>query len=156
MLNWLDSLMEINSVLLSLFGIGIFGGLYKLTKNTMKFVKEKKEENKQNKEVLHQLILNDTKQDERLKELEKYNEMADRRTEYLSKAQKATLHNAIWNKSEIYLARGYVTIGELNNFDILYHAYKAVEGNHTGDMLHAKVKALPVKDEGILSRKEVR
>ncbi|MDN6572059.1 MAG: hypothetical protein L0L22_13790 [Staphylococcus equorum] len=73
----------------------------------------------------------------------------------LAKAQKATLHNAIWNKSEVYLARGYVTIGELNNFDILYHAYKAVEGNHTGDMLHAKVKALPVRDEGILSRKEV-
>lgn len=156
MLEWLDSLLEINSVLLSLFGIGIFSALWKLVKNTANVVKEKKEENKQNKKALKQLIDNNENQDERLKELEKYNKMADRRAEHLSKAQKATLHNAIWNKSEVYLARGYVTIGELNNFDILYHAYKAVEGNHTGDMLHAKVKALPVKDEGILSRKEVK
>lgn len=156
MLEWLDGLMELNSFLLSLFGIGIFGGLYKLTKNTANIVKEKKKENKQNKETLEELIQSNSSQDDRLDELEKYNAMADKRAGNLAKAQKATLHNAIWNKSEVYLARGYVTIGELNNFDILYHAYKAVEGNHTGDMLHAKVKALPVKDEGILSQEEVR
>ena len=81
--------------------------------------------------------------------------MAEARSQKIVKAEKASLHNQIWNKADEYIKRGYITVGELNNFDYLFEAYKNLGGNGTGDTLRAKVSNLNVRDEGILQQKEI-
>lgn len=147
-MQWLDDLMKLNSLLLTFFGLGIVGLLSKIFQFTNKIYKDKKKANKEQTEFLNELKESDKKQTNRLKQLEAYQDN-------LMKAQKATLHNQIWNKADEYLKRGWITVGELDNFDHLYYAYKGVEGNHTGDTLHKKVKRLEIKDEGILKGNEI-
>ena len=151
----LELLQRANDGLVSMFGIGFLGIFGLGLRQLYKIAKEKRKENDLNREAFKHVIDNDEKQDRRLESLEIYRSTSDTRAKGMIKAQKASLHNQIWNKSEIYLKRGWIDVGELSNFEIMYHAYKSIGGNHTGDTLHEKVKALPVKDEGILREDEI-
>ena len=150
-----EFLQEANGFLVGMFGTGFLGILGAGLRKLYKIAQEKHEENVRNKVAFEEMKKTNGSQEDRLAALEDYQEKSDKRAKGLIKAQKASLHNQLWNKAEIYLKRGWITVGELNNFEIMYHAYKAIGGNHTGDTLHEKVKALPVKDEGILREDEI-
>lgn len=150
-----EFLQEANNWLVGAFGVGISGLLIKAIQAFVKLYKEKQQENARNNEAFKLVINNDSKQDDRLDKLEKSRDFSDKRAQGLIQAQKASLHNQLWNKSEVYLKRGWIDVGELSNFEIMYHAYKDIGGNHTGDTLHDKVKDLPVKDTGILREGEI-
>lgn len=151
-----EFLQHVNDILIGTFGIsflGIFGaGLRQL----YKIAREKREENKLNREAFKRVIDNDAKQDERISKLEKHNlYIVEPRGQNLVDAQIAGLHNQIWTKSERYITRGYLNVGELDNFEMMYQAYKNLGGNHTGDTLYQKVKSLDIKKDGILREDEI-
>lgn len=151
-----EFLQQANDVLVGMFGVGGLGILGAGLRQLYKIAKEKHKENDLNREAFKRVIDNDRKQDERISKLEKHNlEIVEPRGQSLVDAQIAGLHNQIWTKSERYITRGYLNVGELDNFEMMYQAYKNLGGNHTGDTLYQKVKSLDIKKEGILREDEI-
>lgn len=151
-----EFLQEANNLLVGIFGTGFLGILGAGLRQLYKIAREKQEENKINKKAFKRVIDNDEKQDERISKLEKHNlEIVEPRGQNLVDAQIAGLHNQIWTKSERYITRGYLNVGELDNFEMMYQAYKNLGGNHTGYTLYQKVKSLDIKKEGILREDEI-
>ncbi|MGM0124855.1 hypothetical protein IGI37_002249 [Enterococcus sp. AZ194] len=148
-------MQQLNNWLVLICGGGISALVLRLTSTISKLVKEKVEENRLREETIRVLKKQNVEQDERLKGVEDYQEMAEERSQKIIKAEKASLHNQIWNKADEYFNRGYITVGELNNFDYLFEGYKNLGGNGTGDTLHKKVSSLPQRDEGVLQQKEI-
>lgn len=147
--------LEINSFWAALFGSGLLATLWRVGTWVTKLVKAKRVENELREQTITALETANSDQDKRLQKVEDYQAMAEVRSQKIVKAEKASLHNQIWNKADEYITRGYVTVGELNNFIYLFEAYKNLGGNGTGDTLHAKVLSLSVKDEGILQQNEI-
>jgi hypothetical protein len=147
--------LELNSLFVALFGGGLLATLWRVGNWIAKLVKAKKAENELREKTINALDAANKEQDKRLQSVEEYQVMAEARSQKIVKAEKASLHNQIWSKADEYITRGYVTVGELNNFIYLFEAYKNLGGNGTGDTLHAKVLSLSVKDEGILQQREI-
>ncbi len=147
--------LEINSFWAALFGSGLLATLWRVGSWVTKLVKAKRAENDLREQTISALETANSDQDKRLQKVEDYQSMAEVRSQKIVKAEKASLHNQIWNKADEYIKRGYITVGELNNFDYLFEAYKNLGGNGTGDTLRAKVSNLNVRDEGILQQKEI-
>ncbi len=118
-MNFLDKLIEVNSIILSLFGIGIVGFLIKLYK----------------------LV-----QDSKHKKLAKQ-QMTDSRLDNLEKAQMATLHNKIYKQCQEHIERGWISLDDFDDLTYLFDAYKALGGNGTGEKIFNKVANLPNKEE---------
>src|SRR5699024_4777399 len=151
-----EFLEEANNWLVGMFGTGFLGIFGLILRQLYKIYKEKREENRLNKIAFKRVIDNDAKQDKRISKLEKHNlDIVEPRGQNLVDAQIAGLHNQIWTKSERYITRGYLNFGELDNFEMMYHAYKNLGENHTGDTLYKKVKILDIKKEGILREDEI-
>jgi len=151
-----EFLEEANNWLVGMFGTGFLGIFGLILRQLYKIYKEKREENRLNKIAFKRVIDNDAKQDKRISKLEKHNlDIVEPRGQNLVDAQIAGLHNQIWTKSERYITRGYLNFGELDNFEMMYQAYKNLGGNHTGDTLYQKVKILDIKKEGILREDEI-
>lgn len=84
---------------------------------------------------------------EKIEELMEFKEDAERKISDLSGGQIALLHNSIFQSSSDYLARGYITIHELDNLKKLYKAYHELGGNGTGDIIMAKVDQLEIRED---------
>ena len=151
----MDKFLEFNNILLSITGITLFGAILRFTSWLVKLVKAKIASNRLRKKEIEALRLNYDVQAKRIDELEKYRELDERRAKMVIDGQKASLHNQIWNKADLYISRGFITVGELNNFQYLVKAYKDLEGNGTGDILNSKVIALEVRDEGLITKEEM-
>ncbi len=127
--------LELNSLFVALFGGGLLATLWRVGNWIAKLVKAKKAENELREQTINALEAANKEQDKRLQSVEEYQVMAEARSQKIVKAEKASLHNQIWNKADEYITRGYVTVGELNNFIYLFEAYKNLGGNGTGDTL---------------------
>lgn len=57
----------------------------------------------------------------------------------------ALLHNSLFRNCEQYIARGEITVSELENLETLYASYHALGGNGTGTALYEKCKLLSIK-----------
>ncbi|MFL4498398.1 hypothetical protein [Weissella sp. MSCH1] len=64
----------------------------------------------------------------------------------LAKAQIATLHDRVYAEGERLIAQDWVTLDQLNNFQYLFDAYKALGGNGTGEIIYQHVSELDVVD----------
>lgn len=53
-------------------------------------------------------------------------------------------HDRIYELCQFYIDRGNVTADDLDNLERLYHPYKKLGGNGTGDVLYNSVKRLPI------------
>ncbi|MGX7196716.1 hypothetical protein [Enterococcus olivae] len=151
----MQKVIEFDALVASIFGSGIFLSLWRLGTWINKLVKAKRDENELREREIRELKKVNAEQDQRLTKVEEYQMMAEDRSQDIMKAEKASLHNQIWNKADEYIKRGYITVGELNNFDYLFQAYKSLGGNGTGDTLHRKICNLDVRDEGILQKDEI-
>lgn len=60
----------------------------------------------------------------------------------------ALQHNCLFIECRQCIARGEVTVEELQNLEMLYTSYHALGGNGTGTALYEKVKALQIKERG--------
>lgn len=59
----------------------------------------------------------------------------------------ALLHDRIYDLSQRYIERGYVTIEEYDNLNYLWEPYSALGGNGTGKKLVDQVNKLDMKGE---------
>lgn len=115
----MNNILEINSFLVGIFGVGLIGmtsRIYKLWKKTI----EKKEEREK---------------------------ALDDRFLKLEKAQVAILHNKIYRQCSAHLDDGYITIDDLDDLNYMFEAYHALGGNGTGEHLFVRVKNLPNRRE---------
>lgn len=132
-MEWLDSLIKANTVVLALFGISIFGSMVKFSKWIRTHAKAKESARKAEAE-------------ERVKVRKEEKDLVNRRLEGLEKANVAILHNKIYRQCEQHLLEGFITIDDLDDLSYLFNAYKSLGGNGTGETLYNKVKNLPNKE----------
>ena len=116
-MDFIDKLMEINSIILAFFGIGIFGALKSLTKVVI---------NQQSKKQLEKELLNES-------------------ISLLKNANLAILHNKIYTQCGEFLETGFIAVDDLDDLNYLFNAYKSLGGNGTGEALYKKVAELPNK-----------
>lgn len=116
----MDKILEINSFLVTVFGVGIISGLTKLHQYYKKTVEKREQREK--------------KLDDRFLRLEK--------------AQIAMLHNKIYRQCIRHLEDGYISIDDLDDLQYMFEAYVALGGNGTGEHLFIRVKNLPNRKEG--------
>lgn len=147
--SWLKIIGNVNTLLIALFGFSITRGIGQLLQYLFKLFKAKEKENKQNKQALGLMIDHDEKQEKRLTKLETDQSL-------IIASQLAALHNQLFNKANEYINRGSITLTELDNFNTVYEAYKALGGNGTGYKLHKKVNDLTIKGEGLLTKEELQ
>lgn len=133
-MEWLDSLIKANTVVLALFGISIFGAMVKFLKWIRMHAKAKESARKE-----------EVEQEVKLRQEEK--DLVNRRLEGLEKANVAILHNKIYRQCDHHLTDGYITIDDLDDLSYLFNAYKSLGGNGTGEVLYNKVKSLPNKKQ---------
>lgn len=146
---WQMVIGDINTVMIAFFGLSITRGIGNLVKYLFKIAKEKGEENTRNKEAFDKMMSDNGKQEKRLDDLEVSQNL-------LVQSQLASLHNQIFNKANEYISRGWITLTELDNFNMVYEAYEKLGGNGTGHTLHEKVNALPQRESGILTEEELQ
>lgn len=113
----MDKLLEINSIMLAIFGIGIFGAI----KSLAKVIKVQQEKKQKEKELMNESI------------------------NLLKNANLAILHNKIYTQCGEYLEVGFIAVDDLDDLNYLFNAYKSLGGNGTGETLYNKVSALPNK-----------
>lgn len=65
----------------------------------------------------------------------------------LERAVLALLHDRIYELAEKYIARGGITVDELDNLRYLYESYEEMGGNGTGKVLYEKCTKLPLLTE---------
>lgn len=111
----LDKFLEVNSLILAIFGVSIFGVLLKILD-----------------------ALKQAKESRYIKQ-----EQVNQRFENLELAQLAMLHNKIYRQCAEHLEAEYISIEDLDDLDYLFRGYKGLGGNGTGETLYNKVKALP-------------
>lgn len=113
--------MEINSLILAIFGISIYGVLRKFT------VGVKKSQESRNAEK----------------------ELTEKRFNNLEKAQVAILHNKIYRQCTEHLIDEFISLADMDDLDYLFSAYKSLGGNGTGEDLYNEVRRLPkIRKEG--------
>lgn len=56
------------------------------------------------------------------------------------------LHNELYQNCQDIMARGYITVGELDNLNLIYAPYHNMGGNGTGTKLFEMANSLPLKD----------
>ncbi len=114
-MEFMNKLLEVNSVILAIFGISIFGAIRSLSKAILK----QQEKKQQEKEILNDSI------------------------SMLKKANLAILHNKIYTQCGEFLEAGHICVDDFDDLNYLFNAYKSLGGNGTGETLYNKVAALP-------------
>lgn len=111
----MNSILEINSFLVAIFGVGIIGSIVRIYQLWKKSIEVKEGRQK----------------------------IIDDRFLKLEKAQIAILHNKIYHQCTTYLDDGYISIDDLDDLNYMYRAYASLGGNGTGEHLYNSVKNLP-------------
>ena len=75
--------------------------------------------------------------------------------EHLKAATMALLHHEIYDNCSMFLNRGYITLGELNDLEFLYTGYKDLGGNSTGELLYYKCKNLSVREDSNIKKEDL-
>lgn len=117
----MTKLLELNSIILALFGVSIFGLLAKF----FAYLKNRRD-----------------KIEIRLHTLEQSNET---RFKNLEEANLAMLHDSLYEKCSHFIEQGYITVDDLDNLDYLFRGYVGLGGNGTGEHLYKQVKKLKLK-----------
>lgn len=115
--------LEVNSLILTIFGVGFFGLLTQFFKWIRKHAKIKEIARQEEKDLVNRRLVG------------------------LEKANVAILHNKIYRQCDEHLSDGFITIDDLDDLSYLFNAYKALGGNGTGEVLYNKVKELPNRKE---------
>ncbi|MGX7132343.1 hypothetical protein ACWOB3_07665 [Enterococcus songbeiensis] len=131
----MDSFLKFNALAQQIFGVGLFGAVVIVGGMIRKMYKELKLKNDQ----LDQLLKGQTELDNRLDILEEQGKLRQ-------EASLASLHDRIYSNYEIILARGSVTLKELNNIGHLWKAYSSLGGNGTGKKMYERICEMPVKE----------
>lgn len=76
-----------------------------------------------------------------------YSDFKKEKTEQniLKEGMVALLHNSLFRNCEQYIAKGEITVNELDNLETLYKSYHALGGNGTGTALYERCKSLSLK-----------
>jgi len=119
-----DKFLELNSLILALFGVGLFGFMYKI----FKLIRDK-----------NQTIRN---------QKEEKDHMVDERFSALERAMLAMLHNKIYKQCGEHLNDGFINLEDLDDLNYLFSAYEALGGNGTGKAIYKKVIALNNQKKG--------
>lgn len=86
------------------------------------------------------------KEKSRLTEIENKLSKVQEDIEGRKKVSHALLHHEIFQTARIALRQGFITEIELENLEILYEQYKALNGNGTAQRMYEQCKALPLKE----------
>lgn len=81
----------------------------------------------------------------KFKSLKKKKDEAECRQEQTNAAILALLHDRIYELSETYISRSWLTVEEFDNLNFLYEPYVKLGGNGTGKALFLRVKKLPMR-----------
>lgn len=57
------------------------------------------------------------------------------------------LHDRIYTLGNYYIAQGYISTPDYDNFNYLYEPYDALKGNGTGKRIKTEVDRLPIVNE---------
>ncbi|MGY3748066.1 hypothetical protein ACWN8P_12475 [Vagococcus salmoninarum] len=128
----LEKVMEINSVVFALVGVGVFKLFYNMSKAVIKRITDKNKRDASNE--------ND------ITEMKKMLIILQKSLEVQERSSVSMLHDKVYRNCREYLKRGYVTVEELDNLEYLYKSYKEQGGNGTGDNLYNRVNELDIKD----------
>ena len=128
----LEKVMEINSVVFALVGVGVFKLFYNISKAVIKRITDKNKRDASNE--------ND------ITEMKKMLIVLQQSLEVQERSSVSMLHDKVYRNCREYLKRGYVTVEELDNLEYLYKSYKEQGGNGTGDNLYNRVNELDIKD----------
>ncbi|HCS93138.1 MAG TPA: hypothetical protein DIW15_00315 [Bavariicoccus seileri] len=120
----LNKLLEVNSVILSIFGMGVFTILWKGLSVITKAMKDKAEAKK------------------------KIADNTESRFKNIEDGMVAMLHSRIYKMCSEYLNDGWISFDDLDDLDYLFKSYKALGGNGTGETIYNKVKDLPNNQRG--------
>ena len=105
------------------FNVAIGSVLVLLVRNIIKKLRERK--------ALNKLIVQET--NERFKVLEN--------------AMISLQHDRLYQLTEMYIMRGYVTLDELDNLEYIFKSYRELGGNGSGERRYQLVQKLPIINE---------
>lgn len=151
---WLNSFLELNSILQSLLGMGavaIAGAAVRGIKKLSKSVRSRLS-------VLDELLENQqAMKDDQQKIIDRIDNL-EQQGIARQRASEASLHDRIYAKYEKVLSRdpAFITMKEYNNLIKLHDAYSAIGGNGTGDKMFERICDLPIRqdDDDSLEGKE--
>lgn len=130
----IDEFMHWNSLIVGVFGVGIFGIVARMTNRIADAYKAKKKA-----EVEAARIKAEAE--------EKKSEQMETRFQNIESGMVAMLHSRIYKTCSEYLEIGWISVDDLDDLDYLFCSYKGLGGNGTGEVIYNKVKALPNKKE---------
>lgn len=133
-----DTFIELNGMVMAVFGVGIFGGLSAIFATLRKNYRENQRKN----ETLNEIVKSQKIVLERIESLEHQGALRQ-------DANIASLHASIYTNYEIILSRNppAVTMKELSNLGYLWRAYNGLGGNGTGEKMYNRILNLPILDE---------
>lgn len=105
------------------FNVAIGSVLVLLVRNIIKKLRERK--------ALNKLVVQET--NERFKVLEN--------------AMISLQHDRLYQLTEMYIMRGYVTLDELDNLEYIFKSYRELGGNGSGERRYQLVQKLPIMNE---------
>lgn len=113
-----DKLLELNSILVALFGVSIAAIWREIYKQVRKSRNEAAEQAKQAQES------------------------TEVRFQNLEYANVAILHDKLYKLCKEAIERGWIPLDDLENVQYLWRAYRGLGGNGTGEILYNKVLEL--------------
>lgn len=105
------------------FNVAIGSVLVLLVRNIIKKLRERK--------ALNKVVVQET--NERFKVLEN--------------AMISLQHDRLYQLTEMYIMRGYVTLDELDNLEYIFKSYRELGGNGSGERRYQLVQKLPIINE---------
>lgn len=82
-----------------------------------------------------------------VKQMQSQLPVLSKRMDQLQSGDMAELHHQLYESSQKYLQRGYITTSELDDLNYIFKSYHDLGGNGTGEVLYEKCKALELKPE---------
>lgn len=105
------------------FNVAIGSVLVLLVRNIIKKLRERK--------ALNKVVVQETN--------ERFN--------VLENAMISLQHDRLYQLTEMYIMRGYVTLDELDNLEYIFKSYRELGGNGSGERRYQLVQKLPIINE---------
>lgn len=119
----MDTLHQIALIVKELFGVGLGTASIFIGKYVLKKLAERKQH------------------------VDALTESSERRFSALEQSLRALQHDRIYQLTDKYIERGYVSLDELENLSKIFESYKALGGNGLGERKFNFVQKLPVVNE---------